>query len=139
MGYQRSLLKLVFQDPEFEGLEVTMRRPSIGRLHPLAALQETVRDPDVGADATMAAMDQILATLAESLASWNLETDQGAPVAPDLEGLRGQDPVFIMTVMEAWLDAAVGVAPPLPRPSSDGVPSEVGQIPMETLSVSLPN
>lgn len=132
MGYQRPTLKLVFADPEFDGLEVRARRLTVGamlRLHKLSATQAASPDGDDSAER----FGELLSAVADSIISWNLEDDQGQPVPATAAGLRSQDMPLVEAVKQALLDASVGVAPPLPQPSSGGGPSPEESIPMDPL------
>jgi hypothetical protein len=116
-------------DHELAGLEVTMRRLSIGALLEIGALAD---DDDMGS--TAALVDKFAAALVE----WNVEDDDGQPVGTDRDSVHGQDIQMILEIVDAWQHAAAGVSGPLAQRSSDGQPSEVVPLPMETLSASPP-
>lgn len=159
MGYERSTLKLKFADPQFEGLEVRMKRLPIGDMlavTSLAELSKLGQDADATLDAATAAegkraLDTLLAMLAGSMLSWNLEvegvpvpTDKGAPAHFEGEGdeqvwvpstgLHSIDPELVYAIVEAWFEAAAGVSPPLPKNSNSG-----GSSPVEFELMALPS
>jgi hypothetical protein len=122
MGYQRKVYRLVFDDPEMDGLEVRAKSVSLGAMRKAA-------DSD----------DEFLMMelFAKALVSWNLE-DDGEPVPATLEGLEDQDPEFVTAIITAWTGTISGVpdASPLGGGSDSGRRSLEASIPMETLSPS---
>lgn len=141
MGYKvkRTIYRLVFEG-KYEGLIVSAKAPLLGFLESAMKMS-----PLVGKNTTqLTAEDLELVTgvfsgFAKYLVEWNVEEDDGTPIPATLEGLQGQDIGFVMEIVEAWLNAAGEVAPPLEQPSNSGSPSLVGSLPMEPLSPSLPS
>lgn len=134
MGYQRSLLKLVFRDGEFGGLEVVCRRMKVADAMAATALAKVDQaDPAQ----QVAALEKVTEILASHIVSWNLEDEDGEPVPTDLEHLREQDFQMVNALVTKWMEVAVGVSPPLSKPSNGGEPSLEELIPMEELSPSL--
>jgi hypothetical protein len=132
-GYQRPTLKLIWPaDSEFHGLEVRVRRLSIGNMLEIADLEQGLTDQN--ATTRLAAL---IAKMAKMLLSWNLLDAEEQPVTADETGLRTVDPEMLYAIINAATTAMVGVAPPLPQPSADGGQSLEASIPMETLSPSL--
>jgi hypothetical protein len=141
MGYQRSVLRLKFKDPQFEGLEVTMRRMSIGQLQTTSKLTK---------DSTDEKFDELVNRIAKSIIAWNVEDPvSGEPINSDTAGVKEQDPEMVLAIANAWLEAAAGISGPLTKPSSDGENSKnssedgtsltdsiVASIPMEILQPS---
>jgi len=137
MGFQRKKkkYKLRFEDPELEGFEVVMGSLSIGEFTELT-------DAFTAAQAGQGAAEGVTGLLekfAASIDSWNLEDEKGEPVPTTFDGVKTQDMDFIMQVVVAWMDAIAGVDP-TSRASANGggILPEVS-LPMEKLSVSLPN
>lgn len=133
MGYQRPILRLIFDEStgDMAGLEVLCRRMSVGHVKDIQALAQTtgdMKDPD-----NLARLDRCLNVLAEHLVGWNLEDDNGAPVPADVDTLKQQDLPFLMGIFEQWMKQAIGVRPPLLKPSEDGEPFPEGSIPMTDL------
>lgn len=133
MGYKRAkkVFNLVFAAEDMQGLEVKARSMPIGDL---MAMADTI---DHIATATIDDVDQLLATFAEVLVSWNLEGDDDLSIPADLEGLKGQDQEFVFSIILSYVDAVSGVSAPLPQPSPGSEPSLAASIPMETSSASL--
>lgn len=117
MGYQRSTLKLVFEDPQFKGLEVRMRRLPIGDLFGVTELAELDEKDPVAMKQQFYHLTNMVGA---GLLSWNLEDDQGQPIPATAEGLRSQDIEFVMGIVTAWTEAASSVRPPLSRHSNSG-------------------
>lgn len=128
MGYRpkRKTYVLEFEDPDLDGLEVTVRGLTTGQILDI----ETARE-DGGEDA----IRELLELLASQLVEWNVEDDDGRPVAANLDGIRAQDIAFNMAIIDAWQNAVTGVPAPLDEPSTDGELSPVASIPTETLSL----
>lgn len=114
-GYQRPPLRLTFDAAEFQGLEVRARRFTVAEVRtivtPGAARAE--KEPVV------------LGILASAIRSWNLCGDDGEPIPPTSKNLDELvDRALVDTVLEELLTASTRVAPPLPKPSDGGSPSE---------------
>lgn len=131
MAYQRSTFKLVFADPDLEGLEVKAKRLSVRALLDLAKL----RDRDWNdLDVVDSQLDALCGQLVKFLLAWNLEDEESNHVPLTADGLMGQDLGLLLGITSALLDASAGVSPPLSGPSKDGVPSLEESIPMEAVS-----
>lgn len=134
MGYVRDKkYKLIFEDPEFTGLEVVARPLPTGDYLEMVALMdepaETIRD-------SKDKHHRIYEIFVTALISWNLEKEDGAPVPATVDGLGGQDHEFCLELIRAYMDAVTGVPAPLELRSPSGDPSLEASIPMETLSPS---
>lgn len=126
MGYKREVqaYKLVFEDPQFEGLEVTAKSLALRELFALQGLQEKVAtDP--------AALEKVIRTLADAVVKWNLTDDDDQPVPCDFDGLSGLDMAFVVAIIEAWISAMGGVPKAPLSASSAGGTSLEQSIPME--------
>lgn len=132
MGYQRSLLRLKFENSDFDGLEVTCRRMPVEDLFQAMKLAES---GDSIAE-RKAALEEVFPVLARGIVEWNLESEQGKPVMIRPETFASLDLPFIRAILDAWMDASAGVSRPLSTPSKDGDSFPEGSIPMETLSAS---
>ena len=122
--------RLVFEDPKYAGLEVTMRGMNTGAMLDLMALAGSV---DMGNLDKVSLMDQagpiqdILNMVIDNLVSWNVQTmhdGQVADVPPTREGVRRQPVTLIMDIVHAWT-SAMSVSGPLEQPSPNGAPSPV--------------
>lgn len=125
MGFVRGPLKLTFADDDFAGLEVLCKRTSIGRLMAVRSLAQQPGTEGV---------DELVKTLADAIIAWNVEDEvydeQGnvidvVPVRPDEEGVASRDHEMLFAILNAWMDAASGVSPPLSTTSNSGEPSPV--------------
>lgn len=146
MGYKRKakVYKLVFTDPELDGLEVRARSITLADLLNVTRLQalQTMSEQDI---------NDLLVYFAKALVSWNVElpaadddTDgdggkdapPAVPVPATLDGMLELDWPLMNAIMMAWADAIAGVPAPLPSGSPSGGPSLEQSIPMEPLSAS---
>lgn len=137
-GYQRSTLKLVFDDPDLEGLEVKARRLTIREILEVSKLRDSI---DLTADDALEQVEALATVLSKPLLAWNLEVEPAdgedpVPVELTPAALVDMDLAFLLAVTSALMAASVRVAPPLPRPSDDGGPLAGLSIPMEALSPS---
>lgn len=137
MGYQRKTYRLVFEDEEFEGLEVRARGGSIDHLVSLTTLMRA-GDELIKPDG-QAKRDELYQLLAGRLIDWNLDDDQGQPVPLTVETLRQQDWPLVLGIARAWMRATAGVSRPLEPDSPDGQQSLEVSIPMETSSPNPPS
>lgn len=146
-GFRRSKAVLLrFDDPEFEGLEVRVRRPSLGELLDISEQADNVVGDVSDMDAEQIAQAKsLLGEFARFLLSWNLEeevidaagqpTDVYDPVPATLDGLMSQDLGFVLSVFQMWMATMGSVPAPLDRPSPAGSPSAAPPIlpPVEPL------
>lgn len=142
MGYRRprKTYRLVFDDPEYAGLEVRMAGLSVGEFTRLtAALGPVSDDPAALAASASAGTGEVIAAFTRSIIEWNLEEDDGRPVPVTAEGVNGQDTGFVMTIIMAWMDAIAGVDPISRASANGGGTAPLGLVPMETLSPSPAN
>lgn len=139
MGYVRNkIYRLVFEDPDMDGLEVRAKSVPLGQMLEFTKLQGQDLE-NLPRDRQAETMTAMLETFAGVLVDWNLEEDTPAgrvPVPATLDGLKTLDFDFVMQIIVAWMDAIMAVAAPLGRSSRFGGPSLEASIPMEPLSVS---
>jgi hypothetical protein len=151
MGFKpKKRYKLVFAEPEWNGLEVVMRRATIGDLLDLQGLGV---DPGMSPAAAMGLPEDVIraifGTFARFLVSWNVEDDVAGedgslatvPVPPTLEGVLTQEQDFIFMILANYQKHILSVAPPLPAGSGNGAtppgppPAPAGmEIPMTPLT-----
>jgi hypothetical protein len=126
MGYvpRRTLYKLDFSETEHAGLEVVTRSASMAALLDIMTLADEVESAGVK-KAGRADLDRLFALFDEVLHDWNVETEDGEPVPPTMEGLLSQDPSFVMTVITAWGQAMTRAPADLGKGSGSGGISEV--------------
>lgn len=122
---KRRQYKLIFQDEDMAGIEITVRSLTTGQLIELQEAQQS------------GIHEKFTNMFADQLVSWNIEDEDGTPIPATLEGVRSMDIAFNNKVIDVWTDAVFGVKAPLRPTSADGQPSVEASIPMETLSESL--
>lgn len=128
MGYTRNpkVYRITFaDDTEYAGLEVVLRSLTTGQI---IAVRRSDDDED--------SVERMTALMADRIVSWNLENEDGTPVPPTLESIKGEDHDMTMAIIQKWTDAVSGVPAPLEQPSTSGGESLEASIPMETLSES---
>ena len=122
---KRRQYKLIFQDEDMAGVEITVKSLTSGQLIELQEAQSS------------GIHEKFTSMLAEQLVSWNVEDEDGTPIPPTLEGIRSMDIDFNNRVVDAWTDQVFGVKAPLSQSSSGGRPSVELSIPMDVSSESL--
>lgn len=134
MGYRkkRTVYKLVFEDPDLDGLEVVARSVPLESLLSVQRLIST-------ADSNPEDAEALFRKLAGVLVSWNLETEEGETVPCTFEGLAAQEFPFVMEILNAWQAAMVTVPKASPNGLNGGATSPAPSIPMEVSSPSPPN
>lgn len=128
MGYRRAAtLKLIFEDEEFEGLEVRVRQVPLATFIDIADLSSR--------DFSTENMRELFREFGELLESWNVEDGNGQPVPATAEGLYGMDWAFGVRLVQVWIETVQGMAGRLPlgAGSPSGKPALEGSLPMETL------
>ena len=138
MGYvrKRRNYRLLFEDPEFEGLEVVAKSASVADYRRIAELATREFGNTPSAE-DLVEMDNLYRAFAEVLVEWNLEEEDGTPVPATLEAVLQQDLPFVQRIVLAWMEAVAGIAAPLPTPSADSERFPEESLPMEVLSPSL--
>lgn len=134
MGHKRKrkTFLLTFADGEYAGLQVRVASPPMGLITSSIALAD-VDFTKMGPDQIQPMMG-LFDSFAMHLVDWNLEDEDGTPVPATYDGVMGEEPALVMTLMQHWLQAAFGVSDPLGEPSIGGGPSAVASIPTEPLS-----
>lgn len=123
MGYvpKKKTFLLKFTDPDMDGLSVTVDSLALGML---LEFEEYAQRPGLDGFAEM------IDVLAASTRSWNIEREDGTPVAPDTAGYLEQEPAFVTQIIQAWQRAMNGVPAPLAEGSSSGATTPDVPIPM---------
>lgn len=132
---ERKIYRLVFEDLEFEGLEVRTYSTSMRNVLAVQRLAE-IQDPMHLSDDELKLFHSIIDTFQDSLVSWNITDEDDVPVPADREGLLSQEPDIVYTIMMEWITAIAGVPAPLAQRSNGGPPLELGEIPMSPLPPS---
>lgn len=128
MGFEgKSVIKLNFEDPSLEGLEIVTRKPTIEQIMAVGQAVEADEKAQVRATAEL---------FVESLIGWNLTNDD-ADVPHNVDAFLGQDGDLVSAILDVWEDAALGrLAAPLGQSSNDGGESVEASLPMAPLSES---
>jgi len=114
-----------------EGLEVRARRLSVNELFVVTRVGARLSSlDDSEADESM---DELAATLAGPILSWNLDDMHGQPVPITPTALRDQDLRLLKAINIALMRASAGVSDPLPEGSNSGEPALEASIPMTAL------
>lgn len=148
MGFQRRTYNLIFTDESFSGFEVRARGGSVDdamAMMRLLSLGGAFLHPTD--EARRADREELYALLAGArhggigglLLGWNLEDDNGQPVPLTNDQLHKEELALIITVAKSWLDAVIGVPPPLSPRSPNGEPSPEQFELMEAASVGQQN
>lgn len=136
MGYRRkgTVFKLIFEDPEMEGLIVKARNPSMGDMFEVMNFRNLsgINRKNISSE-DMIRIREMFEFFGKFIVEWNLEDEQGNPVPCDVQGLLSQDLAFVFPIITTWLGALQGIDNPLKEKSNGGLPLEVGEIPTETL------
>lgn len=139
-GYkvQRTTFRLLFADPEHEGIEVRVRALSFGeRVHVAYGLSPVAGE---SFEEQKAKFDELHALFVDHLVEWNLteEDDEETPIPATLEGLYSLEPDFIGLIIGTWQAGRAAVPAPLEQRSTDGelspVESALMALPTESLA-----
>lgn len=134
MGYRPPRTTYVLDFGEnYDGLEVKVRAGTLGNLMRIQTLSNK------GDDLSEDEVEEMFTRFATLLAGWNIEDDDGTPVPPTLDGLKGLEASLAMEIMRAAGAAIGGVAAPLENGSAGGGPSAVASLPTVPLSQSPPS
>lgn len=131
MGYKRErpIYKLKFTDPSMNGFVMRIKGYSF---------KEAIEVPErIETDAGTVSWEKVFKEIFQPdvFVSWNLEDENGNALPGTEESLRAQDPMFVRSVVDAFVGTIMGAVPdPLDDKSPDGSPSGGLSIPMETLS-----
>ena len=124
MSYRRSrkLYDLTFE--EFPGLEMRCTGLPIGDLLEILQLAEAL-----GAKPDTTKIDDLFGRFASRIVSWNYEDEDGKPLEPTLETLKGEDSDFVLKLLNGWAGAIAGAPDPTKAAADGGLE---GSIPMSS-------
>ena len=134
MGFKLRTYKLVFDNPDLEGLEVRLRGLTIGQLARLSYILQSDKlvDPDDGS-----VREELYSVLAAGLVSWNIEDDSGQTLPGTTESVSGLPSDLVIDIVSAWEKAVAAVAAPLGPSLNSGKQYPEVSLPMEVLSPNL--
>lgn len=142
MGVQVGrVYRLVFPDghDSMPGVVARMRGLSIRQFLDVQRLASVAEQRSTGGtEQVLEAVVQLASITGERLIDWNVDDEDGHPVAADADGVLALDPESFTALIEEWLDAVAGVPGPLAGTSSGGPSPEELSMPMEPLSDGLP-
>lgn len=115
-GYkrQRKVLKLVFEDPDMEGLVVRARSTSVRKFLDIQAMADQAE----GGKGAAEQMEALFTSFADVVIDWNLQEDDGTPVPVSAVALLDEDFDFAFAMVTAWLEAVAGVTKGLGKEST---------------------
>lgn len=155
MGFtpKRKRYNLKFEDPDYDGLTVSMTGQNLGEVLDSGAIGAVMAEGDAltreaeaaetnkqqlavieKAKALGEVTDKFYRDFASHLIEWNVEEPPGTPVPATFEGVKTQELTFISDILAAWRTAVQGVQPDLSQPSSSGQPALEASLPMEPSS-----
>ena len=124
---KRKIYHLVFDGTEYEGLEVKVRGLTTGEYLELVSLSAPGTEGDKETEG-------MLRMFSEHLVSWNLIDDEtNEPVPTTYEGVKSNDFLMNMFIVNAWTDAIANVPEQTEKKSPAGDSPLVASIPTETL------
>jgi hypothetical protein len=129
---KRTVYKLHFADPDYEGMEVRVRAMSMAdRLH---AAFDLAWDPDDDMPTRRGKQQDLHAMFLSHIADWNLTEEDDTPVPVTMTGLLSLEPDFLGTLVGVWQMGRAAIPAPLDSDSSSGEPS-----PVESILAELPS
>lgn len=132
---KRKVYKLVFADPDMEGLIVRARSTSTEKFLDIQEMADSITETSA-----TSALRTLFETFADVLVEWNLEADDSDEIlALEAKSLMIQEFQFSMALVMAWISAVAGVPDAVGKASTSGATSLEESLQMETLSPSLAN
>lgn len=111
---------------DLHGLEVTARAMRLGELLRLGGMADEAK-------ANAGSVGELVDQFAGVLVEWNREDETGAPIPADATGVRHLEDWEFFEVLNAYINAGIGVSGPLSDGSPSGRPSPVQLPPMDEL------
>ena len=123
---------LIFEDPQFDGMTVSLTGMSGQQIMDF----DTVRFTPTRTVEEMNKRTRAIAEiLVDHLADWNLAEKDGSPTPQTADGLLSHDPLTQRAIVDAYVQALIGVPADLGKGSTNG--AEVESLPMENLPPNL--
>lgn len=129
MGFRpkNKVYRLIWaEDHDLHGFEVQARAMRLGEMLSMVSVVAAAKD-EVGD------FEGLVDQFAKVLVSWNWEDEGGDPVPATAEGLRTLETPDFFALLDAYINAGVGVSGPLPNGSPSGRPSPAELPPMDEL------
>lgn len=130
---KHKVYKLVFADPDMEGLVVRARSTSVEQFLEIQAMADSTDE-----NSAVESLKTLFTTFVSLVIEWNLEADDSEEILPlEAKSLLIQDLDFAMAMVHAWIQAVAGVPDAVGKASTSGATALEGSLQMETLSPSL--
>jgi hypothetical protein len=126
-------LPLVFNHPKLDELEVTAREVDVETY--VRAIWLVADGRNLFTQENLVHTRELGDIVAASIVSWNLDVPRSDPPEPlpvTAENLHSLPKHLRRHIIDAWLDAQVGLADPFAAPSNDGAP--LAEIPATPLA-----
>jgi hypothetical protein len=138
-GFRRQARTIVLHfTGELEGLEVRARSVSVGTITRMLELAQKVQGKLAPED--IGIIGELFGTFAAAVVSWNLEHEEASevpgvstwvPTPISVAGLEKHDGDFVLDMIMAWIDGAIGTPGETGKESDDGKPSVEASMPMD--------
>jgi hypothetical protein len=130
--YKAPPSRFIIRFEDRPGLEVVMRKLSVGELLDMAGLA----DAFTGGKATGEQAAVMFGLFASRLVEWNIDGDDDEPVPATVDGARSLDPELFADILNGWMSGMMQAPKASPSPSEPGlIPEEAESLPMAPLSV----
>jgi hypothetical protein len=123
---KRKIYKLDFEGTEYEGLEVKVQGLTTGEYLEIVSLSAPGTEGDKETEG-------MLRMFAEHLIFWNLTDEADVPVPTTFDGIKTNDFIMNMMIINAWTDALTAVPTATEKKSTPGENPLVATIPTEIL------
>jgi hypothetical protein len=130
MGFkvQRTVFNVHFKTgSKLDGLFLQARSISMKEVMGLSAEADKARAGE-GLDK----ITKLLTRFSEELVEWDLESEDGTPTPPTLDGLLSHDPDVVLPIVLSWFDSMLQIDDDLGKDSNSGERFPEASIPMET-------
>lgn len=135
MGFrpQKTIYNLHFEESTLAELEIKVTSCSVNEFN------EIMSGADAQGQAAIDGANRMLSKFAENIVSWNLEHDDGTPMAISAETLGNLDQPLVIRLIAAWQAAMVTVPNPSKPGSYAGAHSEELSLGLANGSTSQPS
>lgn len=125
--------ELALEGEHYAGVKVLAKGLTVGEALDFGEFLDGLAIAPVMTAEEVERRDRTYVLFASRLVEWNLESAPGEPLPMTLDGMWQLDWRMAKDLIGAWTRAVSEVPAPLGRPSTDGAPSAVESIPMESL------
>jgi hypothetical protein len=107
---QRTTYRLVFEDPEYNGLEVVTYAGTVAQYLDIAKLADIDLTPPYTSD-LLEPVYPLFDAFDSVLVKWNIEQPKGKKVPATAAGLKSLELPLAMAIVNAWMTAVAGSVP----------------------------